>query len=40
MFDVMKASRWEQVVEALTSNVESKTDEVVLIFERALETDA
>jgi cytochrome c1 len=40
MFDVMKASRWEQVVEALTSNVESRTDEVVLIFERALETDA
>jgi hypothetical protein len=40
MFDVMKASRWEAVVEALVSNVESRTDEVVLLFERPLETEA
>ena len=37
MFDVMKSKSWEQVVEALTSNVESRTDEVVLLFERPLE---
>jgi len=37
MFDVMRASTWEQVVEALTSNVPSRTDEVVLVFERSLE---
>ena len=36
MFDVMQAKRWEDVVEALTSNVESRTDEVVLVFERPL----
>jgi hypothetical protein len=36
MFDVMKSKSWQQVVEALTSNVESRTDEVVLIFERPL----
>lgn len=34
LFDVMKAKTWEEVVEALTSNVESRTDEVVLVFER------
>jgi hypothetical protein len=37
MFDVCKAKVWEQVVQALTSNVADKTDEVVLIFERALD---
>ena len=37
MFDVLQAKSWEQVVEALVSNTEDKTDEVVLIFERALE---
>ena len=37
LFDVMKASRWEEVVAALTSNVDSRTDEVVLLFERPLE---
>jgi hypothetical protein len=37
MFDVVKAVRWEQVIEALTSNTPERTDEVVLIFERALE---
>lgn len=36
MFDVMKSKNWQQVVEALTSNVESRTDEVVLLFERPL----
>ena len=36
MFDVMKASKWEAVVEALTSNVPVRTDEVVLIFERPI----
>ena len=34
LFDVIKAKAWEQVVEALTSNTDSHTDEVVLIFER------
>lgn len=37
MFDVVKAKAWEQVVQALTSNVVSRTDEIVLIFERSLE---
>uniref|UniRef100_A0A7S4EQL0 Uncharacterized protein n=1 Tax=Pseudo-nitzschia australis TaxID=44445 RepID=A0A7S4EQL0_9STRA len=36
MFDVMKAKDWSRVVEALTSNVESRTDEVVMIFEREI----
>lgn len=38
MFDVVNGAKaWEQVVEALTSNIESRTDEVVLIFERPLD---
>eukprot|EP00522_Entomoneis_paludosa_P017791 CAMPEP_0172465370 /NCGR_PEP_ID=MMETSP1065-20121228/53299_1 /TAXON_ID=265537 /ORGANISM="Amphiprora paludosa, Strain CCMP125" /LENGTH=170 /DNA_ID=CAMNT_0013221879 /DNA_START=36 /DNA_END=548 /DNA_ORIENTATION=+ len=36
MFDVLSVKDWRQVVEALTTNVESRTDEVVLIFERPL----
>ena len=36
LFDVMKASKWEEVVEALTSNTPQRTDEVVLVFERPL----
>ena len=36
LFDVMKASQWDEVVEALTSNTPQRTDEVVLIFERPL----
>ena len=36
LFDVMKAPSWEIVVEALTSNVSSRTDEIVMIFERTL----
>lgn len=36
MFNVVKAKAWEQVVEALVSNTVSRTDEVVLIFERPL----
>jgi hypothetical protein len=36
LFDVMKASQWEQVVLALTSNTSERTDQVVLVFERAL----
>ena len=36
MFDVMRARRLEEVVEALTSNVQSRTDEVVLLFERPI----
>ena len=36
MFDVCKASKWEEVIEALTSNVEQRTNEVVLLFERPL----
>jgi hypothetical protein len=37
MFDVMKAKDWSRVVEALTSNVPARTDEVVMLFERPLE---
>ncbi|KAL7560191.1 hypothetical protein ACA910_016618 [Epithemia clementina (nom. ined.)] len=37
MFDVMAAKDWRQVVQALTTNTPSRTDEVVLIFERPLE---
>ena len=37
MFDVLQAKDWGQVVEALVSNTQDKTDEVVLIFERPLE---
>ena len=40
MFDVMKSKSWQQVVEALTSNVESRTDEVVLLFERPLSRES
>ena len=36
MFDVCKAAKWEEVIEALTSNVEQRTNEVVLLFERPL----
>ena len=36
LFDVARASSWEDVVGALTSNVESRTDEVLLLFERPL----
>ena len=36
MVDVMKCESWQQVIEALTSNVESRTDEVVLLFEREI----
>ena len=34
LFDVGIAKSWQEVVEALTSNVDSRTDEVVLLFER------
>ena len=37
LFDVARATSWESVVEALVTNVEQRTDEVVLIFERKLE---
>lgn len=36
MYDVMSAKNWEQVVEALVSNTDTRTDEVLLIFERPL----
>mmetsp|Transcript_29882 Transcript_29882/g.44169 ORF Transcript_29882/g.44169 Transcript_29882/m.44169 type:complete len:190 (-) Transcript_29882:139-708(-) len=36
LFDVAKATSWESVVEALTSNTPQRTDEVVLLFERTL----
>jgi len=39
LFDVTKASSWEEVVQALTSNVDSRTDEVVLLFERPIASD-
>ena len=34
IFDVNKAKGWEEVVEALTSNEKSRTDQIVLAFER------
>jgi hypothetical protein len=37
LFDIMQAKAWEQVLNALTSNIPSRTDEVVLIFERTLD---
>mmetsp|Transcript_12407 Transcript_12407/g.16297 ORF Transcript_12407/g.16297 Transcript_12407/m.16297 type:complete len:185 (-) Transcript_12407:322-876(-) len=40
MFDVMAVKDWRQVVEALTTNIPSRTDEVVLIFERPLKETA
>merc|ERR1711865_471165 len=40
MFNVLKAQAWEEVVEALLSNEQSRTDEVVLLFERPLEGTA
>jgi hypothetical protein len=40
LFDVMKAKRWEEVVEALVSNVPQRTDEVVLIFERKIDSNS
>eukprot|EP00587_Corethron_hystrix_P013712 CAMPEP_0113324750 /NCGR_PEP_ID=MMETSP0010_2-20120614/17249_1 /TAXON_ID=216773 ORGANISM="Corethron hystrix, Strain 308" /NCGR_SAMPLE_ID=MMETSP0010_2 /ASSEMBLY_ACC=CAM_ASM_000155 /LENGTH=143 /DNA_ID=CAMNT_0000184225 /DNA_START=261 /DNA_END=692 /DNA_ORIENTATION=+ /assembly_acc=CAM_ASM_000155 len=39
LFNVMKAQSWEEVVEALTSNVQTRTDEVLLLFERPLPTE-
>jgi hypothetical protein len=39
MFVVARASRWEDVVAALVSNEGSRTDEVVLLFERPLSTE-
>lgn len=38
VFDVMKAVQWEQVVQALLSNTKDRTDEVILIFERPIDT--
>jgi hypothetical protein len=40
LFDVVKAKAWQQVIESLTSNNKDRTDEVVLIFERALPEDS
>jgi hypothetical protein len=37
LFNVLAARDWRQVVEALQTNLPQRTDEVVLIFERALE---
>ena len=34
VFDVNKAKAWDEVVEALTSNEKSRTDQIVLAFER------
>ena len=34
IFDVNKAKAWEEVVQALTSNEKSRTDQIVLAFER------
>lgn len=40
MFNVMTAKSWDEVVEALVSNEASRTDEVLLLFERPLEGTA
>jgi len=40
LFDVMKASNWNEVVEALVSNTPQRTDEVVLLFERPMKEEA
>jgi len=37
IFDVAKANTWEEVIEALVSNTQQRTDEVLLIFERKVE---
>jgi hypothetical protein len=37
LFDVTRAESWEILVEALTSNVPSRTDEIVMLFERPLQ---
>ena len=37
VFDVLKAKAWEQLVEALVSNTQERTDEVVLVFERSIQ---
>lgn len=37
LFDVAKATSWDEVIEALVSNTEERTDEVTLVFERATE---
>ena len=34
LFDVAKATSWDEVVEALTSNTPQRTDEIVMVFER------
>jgi hypothetical protein len=36
LFDVAKAGSWEEIVNALVSNTEQRTDTVTLIFERPL----
>lgn len=36
LFDVAKATSWQQVVDALVSNSEDRTDSVTMIFERPL----
>jgi hypothetical protein len=37
MFDVCAAEKWEDVEAALATNVRARTNEVVFIFERALQ---
>ncbi len=39
MFDVARATSWEDVVTALVSNEGSRTDEVVMLFERPLSAE-
>eukprot|EP00580_Thalassiosira_gravida_P020079 CAMPEP_0201673244 /NCGR_PEP_ID=MMETSP0494-20130426/34189_1 /ASSEMBLY_ACC=CAM_ASM_000839 /TAXON_ID=420259 /ORGANISM="Thalassiosira gravida, Strain GMp14c1" /LENGTH=143 /DNA_ID=CAMNT_0048155105 /DNA_START=33 /DNA_END=464 /DNA_ORIENTATION=- len=36
MFDVLRAGKWEDVIEALVSNSPDRTNEVVMLFERPL----
>ena len=36
LFNVAEATSWDSVIEALVSNTEQRTDEVVLLFERKI----
>lgn len=34
LFDVAKATSWDEVVDALTSNTPERTEQIVMVFER------
>ena len=39
LFDVAKATSWQEVIDALVSNTEQRTDAVTLVFERPTSPD-